>query len=103
MAFYPLANLMDLHDGYLRAFKVAGKNLLLLQEDGKTYLIEDRCPHMDAPLNSGKVVDGDIVCRAHGIAFNLSSGMAKGPLANTLACLKRFDIIFDGNKLGVDI
>lgn len=103
MAFYPLANLVDLYDGYRATFRVQGHSLLLIQEGGKTYIIENRCPHMDAPLDTGKVVDGAIVCRAHGIAFQLASGQPLGPLAGTLDCLRSYNTEYDGNKVGVSL
>lgn len=103
MAFYPLANLLDLHDGYMKPVKVEGRSMVLIQEQGKTFLIEDRCPHMDAPLYTGSVAAGAITCRVHGIAFDLMSGKAKGPLSGTLDCLKFFELAYDGNKVGVEI
>jgi|GEM_PF-5219833 len=46
MAFVPLEKLGRLHDGYKKVFKVDRHNLLLMQLEGKVYLIENRCPHM---------------------------------------------------------
>lgn len=103
MAFYSLANLADMYDGFSAAFNVGGQRLLLLQENGEIFVIENRCPHMDAPLASGRVTQGAIVCRAHGIAFDLRSGRARGPLAGMLDCLRFFPVVYEGNKVGVDI
>jgi len=104
MAFYPLQHLHRLQDGYKEAFKVAGHSLLLIQEGGKTYIIEDRCPHMDVPLERGVLLpDQKIRCMAHGIEFDLNSGKAGGPLANTLDCLKHFPVAYEGSQVGVDL
>ncbi len=103
MAFFPLANLVDLYDGYRSAFRVQGHSLLLLQHAGRTYLIENRCPHMDAPLVTGAVHDGVIACRAHGIEFQLNDGKPLGPLAATLDCLRLYSVAYDGNKVGVEL
>jgi nitrite reductase/ring-hydroxylating ferredoxin subunit len=103
MAFYALANLVDLYDGYSAAFNLKGRSLLLLQEGGQPVIIENRCPHMDAPLSTGKLSQDAIVCRAHGIAFDLQSGRARGPLADTLDCLQFFPVVYEGNKIGVDL
>lgn len=103
MAFYPLANLVDLHDGYRATFRLMGRSLLLLQDNGTTYLIENKCPHMDAPLANGDVVNGTITCRAHGIQFGLIDGRPRGPLAGTLDGLHRFELIYEGRKVGVDL
>lgn len=103
MAFFPLANLVDLYDGYRGAFRVQGHSLLLIQDQGRTYLIENRCPHMDAPLVTGAVRDGVIACRAHGIEFQLADGKPLGPLASTLDCLQLYNVAYDGNKVGIDL
>ena len=103
MAFFPLANLIDLYDGYRQSTRIRGVPLLLLQDEGVLYLMENRCPHMDAKLDTGTVSDGAITCRAHGIAFQLKSGRALGPLAGTLECLRFYDLVYDGNKVGVDL
>lgn len=104
MAFYPLVRLNQLHDGYHQVFKVAGQELLLVQQDGAPVLMENRCPHMDAPLTHSTLLpNGRIRCRAHGIEFELSSGQACGPLAGTLCGLKKFTIAYDGDKLGVEL
>lgn len=101
MKFYPLEKLHQLYDGYSRSFNVAGRSLLLLQNDGKTYLITNRCPHMDAPLTRATLEPGSIRCPVHGIEFELSSGQAKGSLAGCLDQLEKFPVSYEGNLLGV--
>lgn len=104
MSFIPLENLNALSDGYKKAFKVNNLHLLLIQHQGERILIENKCPHMDIALDTGKVLDdGAIRCRAHGIEFDLKTGCARGPLAGSLDTLKRFTLVFEGNKVGVDL
>ncbi|MCR6652339.1 MAG: Rieske 2Fe-2S domain-containing protein [Cellvibrionaceae bacterium] len=103
MAFYSLANLVDLYDGFSAAHKVNGRPLLLIQDRGEVFLIENRCPHMDAPLASGRISEGAIVCRAHGIGFDLRSGRARGALSDMLDCLRFFPVVYEGNKVGVEL
>ncbi len=104
MAFFPLEKISQLHDGYQKAFTVGRHNVLLLQMDGQPYIIENRCPHMDVPLTHGtQTPDGKIRCRAHGIAFDMQSGKADGPLADQLECLKKYELAYDGNVLGVEL
>jgi len=104
VAFIPLASLQQLRDGFRAQVRVDRMSLLLLQHDGKVYIIENRCPHMDASLNDAPVdAQGRIRCRSHGIAFDLNSGRADGPLAGVLDCLKRFVPVYEGNKVGVEV
>ncbi len=104
MAFYALEKLINMHDGYKQAFKVAGRDLLLVQENGRAWLIANSCPHMGAALHTGTLTtDGQIRCRSHGIEFDLESGRAEGPLANMMEPLRKFDIAYDGPNLGVEL
>jgi nitrite reductase/ring-hydroxylating ferredoxin subunit len=103
MAFFALQHLHKLHDGYREPFKVAGLSLLLVHEGGKTYIIENRCPHMDVPLDRAVILpDQKIRCMAHGIEFDLKSGKPGGPLANTIDCLKHYPVAYDGNQVGIE-
>ncbi|WP_086931358.1 Rieske (2Fe-2S) protein [Agarilytica rhodophyticola] len=103
MPFYPLEQLNRLHDGYQREFNIAGNNLLLCQLDGSVYIVENRCPHMDVPLTHAvQLPDQRLRCRAHGIEFNLNTGRADGPLADTLPCLKKIHAVYEGTQIGVD-
>ncbi len=104
MTFYALEKLVNLQDGYQKAFKVAGHNLLLVHENGRSYLLENACPHMGVALDRATLLpQGLIRCNAHGIEFELDSGKALGPLANTLECLKKFEPVYQGNEIGVDL
>ena len=104
MAYRALEQLNKMYDGYKRAFSINGLNLLLVQEGGSVFLIENRCPHMDVSLETGTLVPGQkIRCRAHGIEFELGSGKATGPLAETLDCLNRYTPIYEGSTIGVEL
>jgi nitrite reductase/ring-hydroxylating ferredoxin subunit len=103
MAFHKLEFLSQLHDGYQKAFRVAGHNVLLIQQDGKTYLIENRCPHMDAALTNAAQEPGVLRCRVHGIEFGLNDGKARGPLAGAMDSLKFYPVAYDGNTVGVEL
>lgn len=103
MAFHALEKLSQLYEGYQKPFRVAGHNLLLVQHEGRSYLIENRCPHMDASLSNAEQSNGCLRCRVHGIEFQLSDGRACGPLGSVVAPLKFYPIAYDGNTLGVDL
>ena len=103
MAFYKIAALMDVFDGCKISARAGQTRVVLVQNEGRVQIFEDRCPHMDAPLSTGKIEDGHIICRSHGIPFCLTSGKAQGPLANTLACLKFYDAVYEGNSIGIEL
>jgi nitrite reductase/ring-hydroxylating ferredoxin subunit len=100
MAFYPLERLMNLYDGYQRVFRVAGKSLLLVQNEGRCYILLNQCPHQLRPLDGANVKQGIITCRFHGMGFDLNTGQTNDGCNNVL---QRFPVVYEGNQLGVDL
>jgi phenylpropionate dioxygenase-like ring-hydroxylating dioxygenase large terminal subunit len=43
--------------------------VLFRREDGAPAALVDRCPHRNAPLSAGRVVEGDLQCGYHGWRF----------------------------------
>jgi nitrite reductase/ring-hydroxylating ferredoxin subunit len=99
MAYRPLAKLIDLHDGYRRAFRLEGREVLLLQHDGERYLLDRHCPHAGQALDAGEIVDGAIRCPRHGLCFALASGSSLG---GDCADLVSHELVYEGNTLGID-
>lgn len=63
-----------LHDGYLRAFEVAGTDLVLAQVRGMPAVLEGHCPHAGHPLGGARVVGTELRCDMHGYRFDARSG-----------------------------
>lgn len=104
MAFFPLEQLSKMYDGYQQEFKVQGKSLLLCQLEGRAFIIENRCPHMDVALTyATQLPDMKLRCRAHGIEFDLNSGRACGPLADVISPMKKFLPVYEGSQIGVEL
>lgn len=103
MSFVELEKLHRMHDGYLRAFDIAGRSLLLVQDDGRPRVLINRCPHMDARMDRGQVANGHIRCPVHGIAFSLHTGLAEGPMAHCLKQLETLPVCYEGNSVGVEL
>lgn len=101
-AFIELAKLSQLFDGYRKTIRVNDRDLLLVQTGGRVYVIENRCPHMDASLSRGSLSsDGTIRCPVHGIEFKLDDGLPCGPLAGSIERLRRFKPVYEGNRVGI--
>ena len=98
--FVALERLINLQDGYRSTFRVAGLDLLLLVVDGRPLLLENRCPHRDAPLHSASLNGQVLRCARHGFEFELRSGE---PLSARCAALKMFDLAYDGDRIGIDV
>ena len=111
MSFYPLEKLMNLYDGFQRSYLVAGQSLLLVQEEGRCYLLLNQCPHQQAPFvgnssygssrggpSAATIMQGHIRCSVHGMAFSLATGKTTDGCQQSLQFLP---IVYEGNQLGV--
>jgi nitrite reductase/ring-hydroxylating ferredoxin subunit len=97
MAFYRLEQLINLYDGYQRSFTIGNQSLLLIQEEGRRYLILNQCPHQQAPLDRATISNGQLRCPQHGMQFDLESGTSE-------ACAGKLQFLvpaYEGNMLGI--
>ena len=100
MRYYALDKLINLYDGYRQAFIIESKQLLLIEERGRQYLIQSNCPHMDWPLINAPIQEEKITCPKHNLSFYLKNG--RPCLSNKLACrdLKVLSIAYLDNTVG---
>jgi len=64
----------ELQNGTMKPVRINGIPVLIIKQNGKIYVIDDRCPHMGCKFSGGSL-DGDlVVCPCHDWRFNLESG-----------------------------
>jgi len=103
--FYPLERLINLYDGFQRAYRIHGQSLLLLQDNGRCYLLHNQCPHQQASFLPSRgaqasVSEGQLRCPVHGMGFNLMTGKTSDGCHQSLRFVS---IVYEGNQLGVDL
>lgn len=109
MAFYGLEKLINLQDGYRKVFRVGSVDLLLLHEEGKTFLVKNQCPHMGKPLHGATVQAEEnlnticLRCPHHGLQFDLYSGKNINNRGNPCSGLVRYQLQYEGNVVGVEV
>lgn len=101
MPFVALEKLHQLYDGYRKPIKLAGQDLLLLHEKGKTSLIKNQCPHASAPLTHATCSENTLRCPLHGIEFDLTTGRSLSPVCARV--LEFFPLIYEGSSVGIDL
>ncbi len=85
MVYHPALPLADLPPDTQSAIAVAGTAVLLINDGGTMHALENRCSHMDSPLDCGRVRLGWIACPAHGARFDLATGEAlTGPASEAV-------------------
>jgi phenylpropionate dioxygenase-like ring-hydroxylating dioxygenase large terminal subunit len=68
-AWHPVAEGIDVADAPLAVTLLDERYVLWRTGDGSVVAAPDRCPHREAPLSAGTVIDGQLVCAYHGWSF----------------------------------
>jgi 3-phenylpropionate/trans-cinnamate dioxygenase ferredoxin subunit len=64
----------ELNSGEMKAFKVAGKEILVARAGDKYYATDNRCPHLGGKLANGTLKGTVVTCPLHGSQFDLKNG-----------------------------
>ncbi|MDX1803568.1 MAG: Rieske (2Fe-2S) protein [Alcanivorax sp.] len=79
--------------------RIDQQELLLIHEQGQSWLMSRRCPHADFPLDQATVHGNLLRCPGHGLEFSLRTGQCT---ANRY-CLRQYRLDYEGQWLGVDL
>ena len=74
MAWTKVLEANALSPGGREVVSVGNRKILVLNHENQLYAVENKCPHLNVPLKSGKIQDGNIVCSFHRSAFDLNTG-----------------------------
>jgi 3-phenylpropionate/trans-cinnamate dioxygenase ferredoxin subunit len=72
--FIELTNVDSLKNGEMRSFSVSGKDILVARVEDKFFAVGNRCPHLNAELDKGKLAGTVLTCPKHGSQFDLTDG-----------------------------
>jgi nitrite reductase/ring-hydroxylating ferredoxin subunit len=50
--------------------------LCVVRLGGEVHALADQCPHRGAPLSTGSLVGTEVVCKAHGLRFDMRTGLS---------------------------
>ena len=67
--WYPIALVEDIAPGPVGIQVLGRRYVLWRSDDGSLTAAPDRCPHREAPLSEGRMVDGCLECPYHGWRF----------------------------------
>jgi phenylpropionate dioxygenase-like ring-hydroxylating dioxygenase large terminal subunit len=69
--WYPVLQSEELTAQLPLAFRIMSRDLVAWRDgDGLPRVVVDRCPHRNARLSNGHVLEGGLQCPFHGIRFN---------------------------------
>jgi nitrite reductase/ring-hydroxylating ferredoxin subunit len=80
--------------------EVNGQQILLINQKGTIYAVENECPHQGSPLQAGIIKEDYISCPRHGYRFQLDTGACN---AMPEFALKVYPVTIQGEDVLVDI
>lgn len=74
-----------LRPGQARSVRLDGQSILLCNDNGTIFAVQEMCTHRALSMARGRIKDGTIMCPHHGACFSLRDGSVqygsgKGPL-----------------------
>ncbi len=102
MALHKLDLQADVRPGYLKAFDIAGRRILLACGELGPVAIEDFCPHAGTPLSGGRVIGHRLRCPNHGYMFDLATGECARGRREGFGSLVFFELKVVGDHLAIE-
>ena len=69
--------LSELPPGSVTAAEIEGQRVCVANVHGEVFAVQDKCPHLFAPLSVGALKGSHIVCPWHDSEFDMRSGQTK--------------------------
>ena len=108
MDFKTLGQASDIPAGTMKAFALAGKDILVANIDGKLYAIDRYCTHRQGDLSLGKLEGKIVTCPRHSSQFDITTGKNVrgpkiGPVRTTTADESSYSVKIDNGEIRVKI
>ena len=95
--FVRVADVSEVPPGEMKAVKLGGREILLVNVDGIIHACDNWCNHQRYRLSAGDVEGEEVRCDLHGSKFNVVTGEATNPPATEP--LKVFEVRLDGSDV----
>jgi nitrite reductase/ring-hydroxylating ferredoxin subunit len=93
--------------GRLKFVQVAGKDLVIVNLDGKFYAMDNWCTHEQGNLSDGELEKNVLTCPEHEAKFDVKTGKVvmgpDGTSPDTVTSERAYKIVIQGNDLMVEI
>jgi nitrite reductase/ring-hydroxylating ferredoxin subunit len=99
--YVKIAETKDVPKNQMQVFNVNGREVLMINLDGKFHAFDNRCPHMGYPLFYGSLKGDTLICGFHSAKFNIRTGESLGPV--TSERLKTFPVKIQNSSVLVEV
>jgi 3-phenylpropionate/trans-cinnamate dioxygenase ferredoxin subunit len=76
--FHAVVALVDLPEGQMRAFVLAGREIVLCHTRAGIFAVDNVCTHAYARMSEGRLRGTRLICPLHGAAFDVRDGRVLG-------------------------
>ena len=80
--FVKVAETKDIQASHMKGVQVNGKNICLVNVEGRYYAIGSICTHEGGPLVDGTLEGYEVECPWHGSKFDVRTGEVMSPPAS---------------------
>lgn len=103
-----IAKTDDILRGQMFLYKVEGKDILIINNDGRYYAIDGKCSHMGGDLSRGLLENSVIRCPRHGSKFDITNGKCIegpkiGPFKIRSKDISSYELIVDNNVIKIKL
>lgn len=95
-----VAQFVDLKTTGCKAIRAGRHTIVLCFHENRVFAVDNRCPHMEFPLDQGTVRNGTLTCHWHHARFDLESGDTFNQSADEV---RTFPVEFRNGEIWVDI
>lgn len=74
--FVQVIRVADIAPGGMKRVEIGGRELVICNWDGNFYAIDERCGHMNAPLDMGTLDGSILTCAMHCSQVDITTGEA---------------------------
>ena len=91
----------DIPPGEMKKISADGKEILVVNNNGDFYAMDDTCTHSGASLSEGQLQDSIVTCGWHGAQFDCQSGkLAK--FTAKINDLKSYNVILEADEVFIE-
>lgn len=108
MVFVKIAEATEVPPGTMKPFTVEGKEILILNLNGKYYAMGGKCTHMGGDLSKGTLQGIVLTCPRHSSRFDVTTGKALsgpkfGPIRLKTSDEPTYEVQVDGTSILVNL
>jgi len=92
----------DIPPGEMLKVESEGKEILVANENGNYFAMDDTCTHQDASLSEGTLEDSTVTCPWHGSTWDCKTGKLIA-FASELKDLASYKVIVESDSIYVEI